>query len=156
MHAHALSHVATHPDRRDLAPWERVAALALVVVMAAGSLVLWIGIPAAWLWLWSQLTAHNLSVYAAALIGCPVTMAAWAWGLHRVNRVYLRIAHTPESPRPHTAWLRSMSGSGRRQPRGVLEICMTVSVVLALVTFAVWFFFFTAGGSQTAPVQWNP
>jgi type VI protein secretion system component VasF len=146
MHAHALSHDATHPDRRDLAPRERVTALVLVVVMAAGSLVLWIGIPAAWLWVWSQLTAHNL----------PVTMAAWAWGLHRVNRVYLRIAHTPESPRPHTAWLRSMSGSSRRQPRGVLEICMTVSVVLALVTFVVWFFFFTAGGSQTAPVQWNP
>jgi hypothetical protein len=156
MHAHALSHVAAHPDRRDQTPWERVTALGLVVVMAAGSLVLWIGIPAAWLWLWSQLTPHYLSVYAAALIGCPLTMAAWAWGLHRVNCVYLRIAHTPESPRPHTAWLRSMSGSGRRQPRGVLEICMTVSVVLALVTFAVWFFFFTAGGSQTAPVQWNP
>jgi hypothetical protein len=49
-----------------------------------------------------------------------------------------------------------MSGSGRRQPRGVLEICMTVSVVLALVAFGVWFFFLTAGGSQTAPVQWNP
>ena len=156
MHAHALSHVATHPDEQHRAPWERVAALALVVVMAAGSLVLWIGIPTTWLWLWSQLTPHYLSVYAAALIGCPLTMGAWAWGLHRVNRVYLGLTHGPASPRSHTAWLRSMSGSGRRQPRGVLEICMTVSVVLALVTFAVWFFFFTAGGSQTAPVQWNP
>ena len=156
MHAHALSHVATHPEHRNQAPSERAAALALVLVMAVGSLVLWIGIPTAWLWLWSQLTPHYLSVYAAALIGCPVTMAAWAWGLHRVNCVYLRITRAPESPRPHTAWLRSMSGSGRRQPRGVLEICMTVSVVLALVTFAVWFFFLTAGGSQTAPVQWNP
>ncbi len=156
MHAHALSHVATHPEHRDRGPSERVTALALVLVMAVGSLVLWIGIPAAWLWLWSQLTTHYLSVYAAALIGCPLTMAAWAWGLHRVNCAYLRITRATESPRPHTAWLRSMSGSGRRQPRGVLEICMTVSVVLALVTFAVWFFFFTAGGSQTAPVQWNP
>jgi len=49
-----------------------------------------------------------------------------------------------------------MSSSGRRQPRGVLEICMTVSVVIALIAFAVWFFFLTAGGSQTAPLQWNP
>ncbi|MDX6673328.1 MAG: hypothetical protein QOH11_746 [Solirubrobacteraceae bacterium] len=156
MHAHALSHVAPQPDQRDRAPWERAAALALVVVMATGSLALWVGIPAAWLWLWSQLTPHYLAVYAAALIGCPLSMAAWAWGLHRVNRVYLGITHTPASPRSHTAWLRSMSGSGRRQPRGVLEICMTVSVVLALVAFGVWFFFLTAGGSQTAPVQWNP
>jgi len=156
MHAQALHHVASQPDQRHQASWERLTAPALVVVMAAGSLVLWIGIPAAWLWVWSQITPHYLSVYAAALIGCPVTMAAWAWGLHRVNRVYLAVSHTPESPRPHTAWLRSMSSSGRRQPRGVLEICMTVSVVIALIAFAVWFFFLTGGGSQTAPVQWNP
>ena|SRR5882757_1324012 len=156
MHAHALTHVPAHPEDRHPAPLERVTALALVVVMASGSLVLWIGIPAAWLWVWSQITPHYLAVYAAALIGCPLTMAAWGWGLHRVNRVYLDITHTPESPRPHTAWLRSMSSSGRRQPRGVLEICMTVSVVIALIAFAVWFFFFTGGGSQTPPVQWNP
>jgi hypothetical protein len=130
--------------------------MALVAAMALGSLVLWIGIPAGWLWLWSRITSHPLSVYAAAIIGCPLTMAAWAWLLYRVNAIYLRVRHTPESPRPHAAWLRSVSGSGRPEARGALEICMTVSVVLALAAFAVWFFLVAGAGSQTAPVQWNP
>jgi hypothetical protein len=143
MHAHVLSHV---PDDRAPSPPERVAAAVLVAVMAVGSLLIWIGIPAASLWLWSQLSHHYTTVYAAALIGSPLTMAGCAWLLHRVNRVYLRVSRTPDVRPGHTAWLKSASGSRRREPRGVLEVCMTVSVVLALVTFAVWLVFFTGGG----------
>jgi hypothetical protein len=124
-------------------------ALLLVAVMAAGSLVLWIGIPAAVLWLWAKLTQHYTTIYAAALIGSPLAMGACAWALHRVNWLYLRLTRTPEQRRAHTAWLRSMSGSGRRQQRGVLDVCMSVSVVLAIITFTVWFFFFA--GLSVAP-----
>jgi hypothetical protein len=149
MQAHVLTHIAGgHDDEAPTAP-ERVLALFLVAVMATGSLLLWIGIPAAVLWLWSQLTRHYTTVYAAALIGSPLAMGACAWMLHRVNWVYLRLSRTPEQRRAHTAWLRSMSGSGRRQPRGVLEVCMSVSVVLAIITFTVWFFFFA--GLSVAP-----
>jgi hypothetical protein len=43
-----------------------------------------------------------------------------------------------------------MSGSrGPGRSRGALEICMSVSVVLAVITFSVWFFFFA--GSSLAP-----
>lgn len=143
MHAHVLSHV---PDDRAPSPPERAAAMVLVAVMAAGSLIIWIGIPAASLWLWSQLSHRYTTVYAAALIGSPLTMAGCAWLLHRVNCVYLRVSHTPALRRGHTGWLKSASGSRRRQPRGVLDVCMTVSVVFALITFAVWLLFFTGGG----------
>ena len=148
MHAHALTHGAASPEEATTPP-ERALALLLVVVMAAGSLLLWIGIPAACIWLWSQLANHYTTVYAAALIGAPAVMALCAWLLHRVNAVYLRIHRTPAQRRAHTAWLRSMSGSGRRQQRGVLETCMSVSVVLAVITFTVWFFFFA--GLSVAP-----
>jgi hypothetical protein len=149
MHAHVLTHISGNADDQAPAAPQRILALFLVAVMAAGSLLLWIGIPAATLWLWSQLTHHYTTVYAAALIGSPLAMGACAWMLHRVNWVYLRLTRTPEPRRAHTAWLRSMSGSGRRQPRGVLEVCMSVSVVLAIITFTVWFFFFA--GLSVAP-----
>jgi hypothetical protein len=149
MHAHVLSNGHTRLDDRAPSPPERIAAVALVGVMAVGSLVLWIGIPAASLWAWSQLNHGYTTVYAAALIGSPLAMGACAWMLHRVNWVYLRLTRTPEQRRAHTAWLRSMSGSGRRQSRGVLEMCMSVSVVLAIITFTVWFFFFA--GLSVAP-----
>ena len=149
MHAQVLTHIARGPgDEAQTAP-ERMLALLLVAMMAAGSLLLWIGIPAASLWLWSQLNDHYTTVYAAALIGSPLAMAACAWALHRVNWAYLRLTRTPEQRRAHTAWLRSMSGSGRRQPRGVLEVCMSASVVLAVITFTLWFFFFA--GLSVAP-----
>ena len=149
MHAHVLTDIASGPGDRTQTTRERVLALSLVAVMAAGSLLLWIGIPAASLWFYSQLTHHYTTVYAAGLIVSPLVMAACAWLLHRVNWVYLRLSRTPEQRRAHTAWLRSMSGSGRRQPRGVLEVCMSVSVVLAIITFTVWFFFFA--GLSVAP-----
>jgi hypothetical protein len=149
MHAHVLTHTADRPDHEAPTAPERALALFLVGTMAAGSLLLWIGIPAGCLWLWSQLSQHYTTVYAAALIGAPLAMAACAWVLHRVNWAYLRLTRTPEQRRAHTAWLRSMSGSGRRQPRGVLEVCMSVSVVLAVITFTLWFFFFA--GLSVAP-----
>ncbi|MDX6668981.1 MAG: hypothetical protein QOK04_2361 [Solirubrobacteraceae bacterium] len=149
MHAQVLTHMTSGTDDRAQPATERVLALLLVVVMAAGSLLLWIGIPAASLWFYSQLTQRYTTVYALGLIFSPLAMAACAWILHRVNWVYLRLMRTPEQRRAHTAWLRSMSSSGRRQPRGVLEVCMSVSVVLAIITFTVWFFFFA--GLSVAP-----
>jgi hypothetical protein len=149
MHAHVLSNGPARPNDWAPSPPERVASVALIGVMAVGSLVLWIGIPAASLWAWSQLNHGYTTVYAAALIGSPLAMGACAWMLHRVNCVYLRLTRTPEHPRAHTAWLRSTSGSGRRQSKGVLEMCMSVSVVLAISTFTVWFFFFA--GLSVAP-----
>jgi hypothetical protein len=147
MHAHALTHGSAEAPP---AAAVRLLAPALIVVMAVGSLTLWIGVPAAILWLWSKLAERYQTVYAAALIGCPLAMPALAWILHRVNGVYLRVTRAPAMPRTHSAWLKSLGGNrGPGQSRGVLEICMSVSVALAVITFTVWFFFFA--GSSLAP-----
>src|SRR5207247_11053017 len=96
----------------------RAAELALMAVLALGSLLLWVGIPAVWLWVWSQASDRYLTIYAAALIGCPLAMAALAWCLHRINRVYLRISEAPDAPRARPGWTRAV-GARRARSRGV-------------------------------------
>jgi len=115
----------------------------LVLLIFLGSLVLWLGIPAAWIWIASQLVADYPSIYAVALVACPSTMAGWGWVLYRIYAIYVDVHGAPPEERAHTAWLKSLSGStARRRPRSVLEISMTFSVITALLTMAIWFFFF--------------
>jgi hypothetical protein len=115
----------------------------LVLLIFLGSLVLWLGIPAAWIWIAAQLVVEYPSIYVVALVACPSTMAGWGYLLYRLYAVYVEVHGEPEDTRQHTAWLKSLSGArGARQPRTVLEISMTVSVIIALLTMAIWFFFF--------------
>jgi hypothetical protein len=51
------------------------------------------------------------------------------------------------NPSEQASWMRSMRGERRPgRQRGVLDAVMIVSVALALVAFAIWFFAF-AGSS---------
>ena len=154
--AHTTLSVPTRPGstpglRTGIA--RRAAELGLMAALALGSLLLWIGIPGAWLWLWSQASSQYLVVLGAALVGCPLTMAAWGWCLHRINRVYLRVSETPEAPRTRPGWTRAM-GVGRERARSVLETWMTISVVLAIVAFVAWCLFFGAPGNGAGPGAW--
>ena len=119
---------------------------ALAAVIVVGSLAMWLGIPLFWVWLISQLTAEYPSVYMLALAACPVTMIAAGWALHRVNRVYVALSPPPvDLPGvQRSAWLGSMSGDRkprRRQP-SLLDVSMVVSVIVAVMVMAVWFFAF--------------
>lgn len=127
--------------------------VALAAVLALGSLLMWTGIPAAWLWLCSQASDQYLTVYAAALIGCPLTMAAWGWCLQQINRVYLRISGRPETPRARPDWMRAL-GARRERSGGLLETWMTISAVLAILVALVWFVFFGVPGNGAAPGAW--
>ena len=121
----------------------RLAAVTLAALIFLGSLILWIAIPAAWVWGASQLVTRYPIVYAAALLGCPATMVLWGWGLHRLNVVYLRVSGAERPPPSRSPWLKSLSSERRRYARGsILEISMTVSLIIAVVTMAIWFFFF--------------
>ena len=120
----------------------RLGELALAAAIFLGSLMLWVGLPVGWLWLVSHLSDEYPNVWALAVFGAPLTMAAWGYGLARLNAVYLRMCHAGPQHR-QTAWLKSLSGErGQRPPRGVLETSMTISVVLAMLTLLIWFFFF--------------
>lgn len=116
--------------------------LMLAALIFLGSLVMWIGVPLGWLWLVSRFADHYPDVYAGALFGCPATMVLLGLALARLDALHLRISGGHAS-RGRTAWLKSLSGDRvARRDWTVLDRSMVVSVVLAIVVMAVWYFFF--------------
>jgi hypothetical protein len=136
--------------RRQKLLWSPVAIL-LVLLMAAGSIVMWIGLPLGLIWLASALTDSSqpsMGPYLLILIGLPVGMFAIGKVLGSLDRAHGRITgRLDDSPR-RAAWLQSLRDerAPRRRRRSVLDTVMIVSVLLALLVGAVWFFAF-AGSS---------
>jgi hypothetical protein len=122
----------------------------LILLMAVGSVLLWIGIPVGWLYLVSQLvdsSQPSMGPYVLVLVGIPATMIAMGKVLAILDRTYGRVTRAAPRARVPLAWHRSLRGD--REPargRSVLDIVMVASVALALVCFGVWFFLF-AGSS---------
>jgi hypothetical protein len=127
----------------------RPIALVLVLLMAIGSVVLWIGIPVGWVWVASRTvktSQPSLGPYLLVLFATPISM--WVWGklLFRLNSVYSRLTGQTHEVRTQLPWHKSMRGERVSQrPTTVLDIVMIVSVSIALTAFAIWFF--TAAGS---------
>jgi uncharacterized membrane protein YcjF (UPF0283 family) len=114
-------------------------ALLTAVIMVGASLLLWIGVPAGWLWIGSQVqgsTGNVGTAIAVMLVGATVSIVALAWLLGRLNRVHehLRAARGAEASGPP-----------------LLEVVLVVTAAIALVGFAVWFFVFAGPGPELAP-----
>ena len=124
--------------------------LLLPLLMFAGCLFLWIGVPLLWLWIASQIEgATDLGIaLAVAMVGSISTIILLAWGLSWLNRMHIewRLRRDPVAAEE---WERS--GDDERPAGGVLEPMIVSSAALAVVLFAVWFLFF-AGAS---PVPLN-
>jgi hypothetical protein len=138
--------VLAQMDRRTDLSGLGTALLAVAIVL--GSAVLWIGIPLLGLWLAGELTSSSEGFLFATLGGIPLAMVAFGWLLYRLNAVYVRSRGSQAPERRHSAWNVSLSdeGSGSRRaraPRPLIDIAMTVSLTIALVLMAVWFFFFS-------------
>src|SRR5207244_3285065 len=69
----------------------RVAEGLLIALMGLGSIFLWVGIPAGWLYIASRLSDKYPKIYLLALLFCPLTMIVFGWLLARVNGVYIRL-----------------------------------------------------------------
>jgi hypothetical protein len=125
-------------------------ALALIVLMALGSVFLWIVVPVGWLWIASHATetsAPTLGPYLLVIFAIPVTMFLVGKLLFRTNRLYERVTGRDAEVRVQLPWHKSMrdsSTSGRRTT--VLDVVMIGSVAIALTAFGIWFFLF-AGSS---------
>jgi hypothetical protein len=122
----------------------RLTEYSLIGAIFAGSLTLWLGVPAAGLWLVSKLSDNGLLVVFAVFgIFCPAAMTALGLLLGRLNGTYYRHLGIDPGRRP-PAWRSSLSGerATARRPRNVLEVSLTLSVIIAVVAMAVWFFFF--------------
>jgi hypothetical protein len=113
-------------------------ALLTTVIMVGASLLLWIGVPAGWLWVGSQIQGSTGNVGAAILVmlvGATVSIVALAWVLGRLNRVHEH--------------LRQARGAAAGPP--LLEVVLVVTAAIALVGFAIWFFVFAGPGPELAP-----
>jgi hypothetical protein len=131
----------------------RLTEYSLIGAIFAGSLALWLGIPAAGLWLVSKMSDNGIFVVFAVFgIFCPAAMTALGLLLGRLNGTYYRLLGVDPGRRP-PAWRSSLSGdrASARRPRNVLEVSLTLSVVIAIVAMAVWFFFFAHSPTPAGP-----
>jgi hypothetical protein len=109
------------------------------VIMVGASLALWIGVPAGWLWIGSQIqgsTGNVGTAIAVMLAGAIISIVALAWVLGRLNRVHEH--------------LRAARGAEQTGPP-LLEVVLVVTAAIALVGFAIWFFVFAGPGPELAP-----
>ena len=144
------SHARPQQSRTKKLLWSPVAIL-LVLLMAVGSILMWIGLPLGLIWLASSLTSSSqpsLGPYLLILIGLPVGMVIIGKALGSLDRMHGRITGRTDDDRQRAAWLQSMRDERgpKRKERSVLDTVMIISVILAIVAGAVWFFGF-AGSS---------
>lgn len=128
-------------------------ALLLLILMAVGSVFLWLVVPVGWLWIASHATktsAPTLGPYLLVIFAVPLTM--WIVGrlLFRTNHLYERVTGQDAEVRVQLPWhksLRDSANSGRRTT--VLDVVMIGSVSIALTAFGIWFFFFAGSSLPT-------
>lgn len=127
-----------------------LAKVALIALMAVGSIFLWIGIPVGWLWIGSQIQSDSgqasFGLYLGVLAGIIISMVVIGKLLWSLNGVYGRLTGS-EVVRVRMPWHRSLRGEQEgRHPRTVLDVVMVATVLTAALVFGIWFFFL-AGSS---------
>ena len=109
---------------------DRVAAAFVLLLLAAGSLFLWVGIPFGLLWSFARVTDSWNGHFLMSVVLIPIAMALFAPVLFWLNGLYLRV----------TGVLRpdEEDDPGRRL-RGPLEIFLYAGMIMAVVALCVWF-----------------
>ena len=129
--------------------WSPISLL-LIALMAVGSVVMWLGVPIGLVYLASRLAdspTPSMGPYLLILIGLPVGMVAVGKVLGVLDRYHGRITGLDDGKPQQAAWMKSMRGEReRKRRRSVLDTVMMISVAVALLLSAVWFFAF-AGSS---------
>jgi hypothetical protein len=124
--------------------------IALIALMAIGSVMMWIGLPVALLYIASKVadsTQPTMGPYLLIIIGLPVGMILIGKALGALDRYHGRITGLDDGRPQQAVWMKSMRGErDRRRRRSVLDTVMVVSVGVALLASAIWFFAF-AGSS---------
>jgi hypothetical protein len=133
----------------------RTVAFVIAIVMAIGSLVMWIGIPASCLWVASQVgDGSSTFSYLFALFLCPISMVLFAGLLKRLEVLHYRVSGSMTSgSATRAAWLKSVRGE-REEARGpsLLDRFMVASAVLAVTVYLIWFFGFARTSLENVPV----
>lgn len=114
------------------------ASAALVLLMLAGCLFMWVGVPLAWLWIGSQLegSVELGTALMVTMVGAIATILGVAPLLGWLNRRHVELREARGLP------------VGETSP---LEVMLVISAALAIIGFAVWFFGFS--GSSPLPLN---
>jgi hypothetical protein len=122
------------------------ARLAIIALMALGSVALWIGNPLLWFWITARLqsTQATMGPYLLTILGIVLTGVVVGKGLARLNRLYGDVTGTTPTVRIVVPWRRSYRGeSGKdedaRIPVSLLDVVMVISVVIAVAALVAWF-----------------
>jgi hypothetical protein len=135
--------------QRTRSNWSPLSLL-LIALMAFGSVVMWLGVPVGLIYLASRLAdspTPSMGPYVLILIGLPVGMVVVGKVLGALDRYHGRITGLDDGKPMQATWMVSMRGERqRKRRRSVLDTVMMISVGIALVLSAIWFFGF-AGSS---------
>ncbi|MEK6278040.1 MAG: hypothetical protein AABM29_08510 [Actinomycetota bacterium] len=115
---------------------DRAAAGFLLVLLALGSLWLWIGMPALTLWVVAEIVDTPAQHLTLGLLGVPAGMILFASLLFWINGLYLRVTGAAAVVE---------EDEGLRRVRGPLEPLLLWSLVIALIALIAWFFFAADG-----------
>ena len=125
---------------------ERLAVAFLLLLMAAGCFLLWIGVPVGSLWVASKATEDSVEHYLIALPLTLVGMVLFARALFWINRLYIRVmAARHRGAVEEDEWDDELDGP--RWARGPLEPLLIGSLAIAFVAFCVWFFLLAENSS---------
>lgn len=113
--------------------------LILLVMMLGAGLVLWIGVPLGWLYVGGRIQGSTDSIGLALfvmMVGVLASIALIVPALGWLNRKHLDLREA-----------RGLDSHGAT----ALEAVMTVSAVIAVVAFVIWFFIIAGPGPSLAP-----
>lgn len=130
----------------------RLQQILLIVGMAIGSVAMWAGSPALWIWIASNMSSVSqtaMSSLLVVLIGIPVTMVIIGKGLAVLDSRYTDLYGKKHGGAGAYAarWLHSARGGGDEDPPTMLDKVMVFSVGMAMLVVGIWFVFFSAGSA---------
>jgi hypothetical protein len=130
----------------------RAKRLGLIVAMTLTSLNVWTGSPLLGLWVGSRVQGSGppqMGAIAVVTLVIAVVSAGLLRVLNLINDAYDKVMHRKRRKR-QSPWLRSLRGEREdfhdpdRDQLSAVEIVAIGMVVFVVVTFEVWFFFFSS------------
>ena len=122
----------------------KAAQAGLIILMALGGLMLWLGNPVIWLWIGSQTTGSQqgrMGPYLLVGVGILVSTVIVSLALARLNRTYEAVTGRVSTVRVRLPWMRSLRGEEEGRPEvTVLDFVLVATAVSAILTFLFWFF----------------
>jgi hypothetical protein len=129
---------------------QRLERLGLTIAATLVTVNIWTGAPLLAVWVGSRFAPEggpSMSAIVIVLGVLSVLVFLLAMLLTRLNAAYDRLTGRDQGVRRTTPWLRPMSAeretfARRREKMSAIERTVAITVVFAVLTFEIWFFFF--------------